>query len=117
MRRQSGLSLISTLIVGMILVAMLVLGFRLIPVYNEYFSVKKALAGVVASTDPAAPASTFRSALQKYKDVEDMPSMDVQSVQISKDGGATTLQVSYRREVPLFANVGLYFDFDVKSGS
>lgn len=117
MRRQNGLSLISTLIVGVILVATLILGFRLIPVYNEYFSVKKAFAGVIASTDPAAPTSSFRSAIQRYKEVEDMPSVDVQSVLVSKDNGVTSLQVSYRRELPLFANVGLYFDFDVKSGN
>jgi hypothetical protein len=115
MKRQGGLSLISTLIVGALLMALLVLGFRLVPVYVEYFGVKKAFAGVVASTDASAPASAFRSAFSKYAYTNDIRSVDAQTISVNKDNGQVVLQVAYRREVSLFANVGLYFDFDIRS--
>lgn len=115
MKRQNGMSLISVLIVGAILMALLVLGFRLVPVYVEYFGVKKSFSGVISTTDQAAPAAAFRSAFQKYAYSNDITSVDSQTISVTKDSGKVTLQVSYRREVPLFANVGLYFDFDVSS--
>lgn len=115
MKRQNGFSLISTLIVGALLMAVLVLGLKLVPVFNEYFEVQKGFKSVVAATDPGAPPSAFRNAFGKHRDVNDITSVDPQAISVNKDNGRVTLQVSYRREVPLFMNVGLYFDFDVSS--
>jgi len=115
MKRQKGLSLVSALIVGIFLMAALILGFKMVPVYNEYFSVKKAFNEIVAQTDPSLPSQTFRSAFQRYKDVEDMDSIDTQAIAISKESGHVTMEVSYRRELPLFSNIGLYFDFDISA--
>lgn len=115
MKRQRGLSLISTLIVGAILMAALLLAFRLVPVYTEYFAVKKAFANIVSNVDAAAAPSEFRNAYSKYAQVDDITSIDPKAIQVNKSGGEVSLQVSYRREVPLFANVKLAFDFDVSS--
>jgi hypothetical protein len=117
MKRQNGMSLISTLIVGAILMGLLVLAFKMVPVFNEYFSVKKALVSVVSSTDPGAPASSFRAAFGKHRDINDITSVDPQTISVTKDNGRATMQVSYRRELHLFANVGLYFEFDVSSAN
>jgi hypothetical protein len=34
---------------------------------------------------------------------------------ITKEGGQVVISFSYRKEVPLFANVGLYFNFEASS--
>lgn len=115
MKRQKGLSLISTFIIGIFLIAVLILGFKMIPVYNEYFGVKKAFNSVVMETDPMSPPGAFRSAFQRFKDVNDLDSVDTQAIEITKDSGHVTLHIAYRRELPLFANVGLYFNFDVSA--
>lgn len=115
MKRQKGMTLLSLLIVGSFVMACLVLGLRLVPVYVEYFAVKKAFTKVITNTDPTAPASAFRSSFQKFAQIDDIDSIDPQTIGVSKDSGRVSLQVSYRREVPLFANLGLYFDFDVSS--
>lgn len=116
MKKQRGLSLISTLIVGAFLMAALMLGLKLVPVYTEYFAVKKAFNNVVSSLDSAAAPSEYRSAFSKYAQVDDISSVDPKAIQVSKEGGKTVLQISYRREVPLVANASLVFDFDVSSG-
>jgi hypothetical protein len=113
MKRQKGLSLISTLIVGMVLVSILILGFKVVPVYTEYFSAKQAFKGVLDSTDPTSPPTAYRRAVERFKDIGDMPSIDPSALAVTRDAGQTTLQISYRREVPVVANVGLYFDFDI----
>ena len=113
MKRQKGLSLISTAIIGILLIAVLILGFKMVPVYNEYFGVKKAFNSVIAEVDPTSAPTAFRSAFQRFKDVSDLDSIDPQAIDITKDSGRVTMQISYRRDLPLFANVGLYFNFDV----
>lgn len=115
MKRQKGLSLISAAIVGILLIAALILGFKMVPVYNEYFGVKKAFNSVVNEVDPMSPPQAFRSAFQRFKDVGDLDSVDAQAIEITKDSGRVTLQISYRRYLPLFANIGMYFDFDVSA--
>jgi len=115
MKRQKGLSLVSAFLVGIFLIAALILGFKMVPVYNEYYSAQKAFNAVVHDVDPMSPPAVFRSAFQRFKDVGDLDSIDVQAIDISKDSGKVTMQISYRRELPLFANIGLYFNFNVSA--
>ncbi|KAF7599085.1 MAG: DUF4845 domain-containing protein [Candidatus Dactylopiibacterium carminicum] len=115
MHSQRGLSLISTLIVGVVLMSLLILAFKLVPVYSEYFGVKKAFAGVTTALDPSLPPATFRNEFWKYAYANDITSVDKDSILVTKEGGRVILETSYRREVPLFGNAGLYFDFHVVS--
>lgn len=115
MKHQRGMTLLSTLIVGMLAAACLIVGLKLVPVYVEFFAVKKAFAKVISNTDPAAPASAFRASFAKFAQIDDIHSVDPQTIAVSKDSGKVSLEVSYRREVPLVANLGLYLDFDVSS--
>ena len=113
MQRQKGLTLLSMLIVSIFLGATLILGLKLVPVFNEYFAVKKAFADVVKSVDPSSPPSAFRDAFQRFAQIDDIDSVDPQSLVVTKDDGKAALSVKYRRYVKLFANVSLIFDFDV----
>ena len=115
MNKQRGLSLISTLIVGAVLMAMLILGFKLVPVYSEYFSVKKAFGTIVSALDPSLPPATFRNEFWKHAYSNNITSVDKDAIQVTKEDGRVFLEVTYRREVPLFGHAGLYFDFTVAS--
>jgi hypothetical protein len=114
-RKQGGLSILSTLIVGGFIAAALILGLKLIPVFTEFFAVKKAFGAVVRDTDPQAPATAFRSAFSKYAQIDDISSVDPQIIVVTKDAGKASLSADYQRTVPLFANVSLIFDFSVAS--
>jgi Domain of unknown function (DUF4845) len=113
--RQSGLSIVSTLIVGVFIAAALILGLKLVPVFTEYMAVGKAFNGVIKSTDAQQPASVFRNAFIKYMQIDDISSVDPQTIVVTKEDGRAYMYVDYRREVTLFANVGLYFNFSVAS--
>ena len=113
--RQSGLSIVSTLVVGIFLAAALILGLKLVPVFTEFSAVKKAFNGVIRSTDIQQPASVFRTAFIKYMQIDDISSVDPQTIVVTKENGRAFMYVDYRKEVPLFANVGLYFNFSVAS--
>lgn len=114
-QQQRGLSLISTLIVGIFIAAVLILGLKLVPVYTEFFGVKKAFSSVIRDTDVQSPASTFRNNFMKYAQIDDITSVDPQTIVVTKDNGRASMSVDYRKEIALFANVSLVFDFSVSS--
>jgi hypothetical protein len=113
--RQQGLSIVSTIIVGGFLAAALILGLKLVPVFTEYYAVKKDFNNVIKNTDPQAPATVFRNAFSKFAQIDDISSVDAQTIVVTKDSGRASLSADYQRSVPLFANVSLVFDFSVAS--
>lgn len=114
-REQGGLSILSTLIVGGFIAAALILGLKLVPVFTEYFAAKKAFNSVIKNTDPQVPATVFRQAFSKYAQIDDISSIDAQTIVVTKDSGRASMSADYQRTVPLFANVSLVFDFSVAS--
>jgi len=47
--------------------------------------------------------------------VDDITAVDMKDLEITKEGGQVVINAAYRKEVPLFANVGLYFNFKLSS--
>jgi Tfp pilus assembly protein PilV len=113
-KRQRGISLIGTLIIAVLVIGAIILGMRTVPVYNEYFSVKKALASVVASGDAQSPES-LRNAFQRRADVDDIDTVKAKDLEISKDGNRYVVAAQWERRIPLVANVALVFSFSASS--
>lgn len=115
-RAQRGLSLIGTLIVGCFLAFVLFIGFRCIPVFNEYFALKR-LVGVLASeaAGGASPADVRRS-FDRFAYTDDIVSVRGTDLRISRSGGNAVVETAYERKVPVAGNVSLLFEFHVSSG-
>jgi hypothetical protein len=114
-QRQRGLSLISTLILGVLIVGAIILGMRCVPVYNEYFSVKSAFKKIATGGDMDSPEA-IRNAFQRYSDVGDISSITPKDLVISKgDSGRYIVAAQWERRVPLVANVALVFSFETSS--
>ncbi len=113
--RQHGLSIISTLIVGAFIAAALILALKLVPVFTEYLAIKKAFSGIIERVDAQQPAAAFRAAFYKYAQIDDISSVNAQSIVVTKENGRAVLSVDYERRVALFANVSLVFEFSVAS--
>jgi hypothetical protein len=118
MNRQSGITLISLLVVGFFLVIATVLGMKVVPEYIEYYSI---LANVnrVAS-DPAlrdADARAVRGAYSKYTDAGYTKSLGAQDLVVTKDGGLWRISFAYSKTIPLVANASLLLDFEGQSSA
>lgn len=113
-KHQRGLSLIGTLVIAVFVISCIVLVMRAVPVYNEYFSVKKALVAVTSAGDAQSP-ETLRSAFQRRADVDDIDSVKPQDLEISKDGNRFVVSANWERRVPLVANISLVFTFSASS--
>jgi hypothetical protein len=108
--RQRGLSL-GGLIVGLfILVVVALFGFRVGPPYMEYFTIKKAIR-TIAHDQPTASLRDIRRAFDSRAAVDDFKSVTSADLDVQKEGNEMVIRFAYRKEVPLFGNMGVYLDF------
>jgi hypothetical protein len=111
---QLGVSLIGLIVGAVILIFVLLLGMKALPPYMEYFTAKK-LITQIANEQRTGSVGDIRKSWQLKTAIEDVPSVNDKELEITKEGGEVVISFAYRKEVPLFVNVGLYFDFAASS--
>jgi hypothetical protein len=103
------------LLVGLtVLVVAALLAMKLVPPYMEFFTVKKAVAAV-AQDNPGGTVSDLRKAFERRTDIDAITSVAPADLEITKDSSGVVISFAYRKEVPLFANLGVYVDFQGSS--
>jgi len=112
--RQLGVSLMGLIVGAVILIFALLLGMKTLPPWLEYFTAKKHITQI-AQEQRSGTVGDVRKAWQLKTAVEDVPSVSDKDLEITKDGGEIVISFAYRKEVPLFANVGVYMDFAASS--
>jgi hypothetical protein len=112
---QRGLSLVALIVVLFIAVLVVIFGMKVVPSYIEYRSAKKAIDAIVVEKQGATPGD-IRRAFDNRAVIDDIESVKSSDLEITKDGSALVIGFAYRREVPLFNNVGLYIDYRARAG-
>jgi len=114
--RQRGITLMGLIIGSFFLVLVALLAMRLLPSYIEYFNVKKALVGIAKElAGREGNVSDVRRAFENRSAIDDYQSVKATDLVITKEGNGFYITTSWRREVPLFANIGVYIDFEAAS--
>lgn len=106
--RQRGLSLVSLIFIGIIVVALLWIGMKSVPALSEYFAVERAVqkAGAEGSTVP-----DIRRAFDRYATIDDIKSISSKDLDITKDADRIVVSYSYSYSIPLLDNVRIVIDF------
>jgi Domain of unknown function (DUF4845) len=114
MQKQQGVTLIGFIFMAALVGALGIVAFRAIPIYNEFFTVRKILKSINTESSEATPADIRKQFdLKASADyVYDVKSRDLE---ITKENGRVVVSVSYSQTVPLFANVSLLFDFETST--
>jgi hypothetical protein len=114
--RQQGITLTGLIVGAVVLIFAAVLAMKLVPSYIEFFAVKKALAGIAVDTrGRSSSVADIRRLFENRSSVDDINSVKSSDLEISKEGNDYVVAASWRREVPLFAGIGLYIDFAVST--
>jgi len=113
-KRQLGVSLGGLLLGSFILVLVALLGLKIGPSYLEYFTIKQALNALGTERRGASPAE-IRKAFDQRAVVDDIRTIKGSELEVTKEGGDIVISAAYRKEVPLFANLGIYIDFAASS--
>lgn len=112
MRKQKGITLSGFLLWAIVLVFFGLMGLKVGPAYFEYMAIQKQLKAIV--NDPGRPVNSLRDAQIAFSSratVENITSMDVTNLELTKDGARVTLSASYTTCVPLIANMRACMDF------
>ena len=113
-QKQLGVTL-SGLFVGLfVFVVLALLGMKLIPAYMEYGTAKNAIQAISRDRQTSTPQE-IRRAFDARAAIDNINAVKATDLDITKEGGDVVIGFSYRKEVPLFANVGVYIDFAANS--
>jgi hypothetical protein len=106
--RQRGLSLVSLIFVGVIVVFLLVIGAKAVPAMTEYFAIDRAVQKVAGE---GQTVRDIRSAFDRYATVDDIKSIYGKDLDITKDGDRVIVSYSYQYSIPILDNVRIVIDF------
>ena len=112
--RQRGVSIMGLIFGSVVLIFVLLLGMKLFPPYLEFFTAKKHITQI-ANEQRAGTVGDVRKAWQTKTAIDDVAAINEKDLEITKDGGEIVISFAYRKEVPLFANIGLFLDFAASS--
>jgi hypothetical protein len=111
---QRGVTLSGLFVALFVFIFAALLAMKLIPAYMEYATAKNAIQGVARDRGNATPQE-IRRAFESRAAIDDITAVKPADLEITKDGGEVVIAFAYRKEVPLFANLGVYIDFAANS--
>ncbi len=116
MGHQRGASLLGVMFMVACGIVVAIIAIKLIPVFTEYSEIRHELVDTANDPDLAnSSGPEIRQAFSKRAEVGDVTSITSNDLDI--DNNPLRLHVKYTAKVPLFANVGIYIDFDASAVS
>lgn len=106
--RQRGLSLVSLIFIGVVVIFLLVIGAKAVPAMTEYFAVDRAVQKVAGE---GQTVRDIRSAFDRYATVDNISSISGRDLDVTKDGDRVIVSFSYQYSIPIMDNVRIVIDF------
>jgi hypothetical protein len=107
-RRQQGLGLVSLIFVGVLIVALMIIGAKLVPAITEYMAIEKAIKNIRTEGETVPK---IRAAFDRYAQIDDIKSISGKDLTITKESDKIVISYSYSYPVPITDNVRLVIDF------
>ncbi len=106
--RQRGLSIVAVLFVGLIVVGLMLLGFKLVPPITEYIAVERAVQKIRSE---GSTVGEIRAAFDRHAVIDDITSITSKDLDITKDGDRVVISYAYSYSIQILDNVRLVIDF------
>lgn len=114
MKRQRGLTLIGLIFMLMLGGLTLLVAAKLMPVYLEFYAVKRLIHEISSSGDNSNPKS-IQAAFDRRANIESITSIRGNDLQIDKAGNGYAISAAWERKVPIVSNVSALMEFEVES--
>ena len=112
-REQQGPSL---LIWSTIITLVAIFSLKLVPIYMEYYAVKKNLTAIAKETNlQDVDPNQVKLSFSKRAQIDNIKSISAQDIKIERENARIILIAEYTKIVPLICNISLHIDFKSKS--
>ena len=109
-RRQRGVTLFGLLAWGIVIGFVALIGMRVLPTLNEYFTIKRAINKIKTE---GSTVPELRAAFERQKDIEySISSVGGKDLNITKDGDKIVISFAYDKEVELMKPVFLLIKYE-----
>ena len=116
MKQQRGLSLIGLILVCALAAIVALIGFKVLPAYIEYFTIKKVVNDLANGTEVrGGSARDVMNAFDRRAMIDQISSIRSSDLEITKLGDGFAVVAAYQRCVPLVANVSVCMDFEASA--
>lgn len=113
MKQQAGLSILSVVFGILITGLVVLLIFKIGPLYLEHYGVVSSLKSLEKEVGIRQKSNTeLMTLLKKRLDINDVRRVNSKDITIKKQARQTTVRVAYEVQVPLVSNVDLLVTFD-----
>src|SRR3712207_807726 len=102
MRRQKGITLTGMILASVVLVVLLLLAFKIVPVYTEYYAIQNHFKALAA--DPNLRSANRRQVAAAFvarATVDDLTAISADDIQVTKGAGGIVVSAEYQKKVPL----------------
>ncbi len=112
-KTQRGVTLTGLIMASFFIALAALLGMKVVPEYIEYGKVMSSLKAIAGDASMrSASVSEVRAAYARRAETSYISSVTAQDIDVTKEGGALVLSVSYTRRIPLFGPASLLLDFE-----
>ena len=113
--RQQGVTLFGLLFWAVIVGFLALIGMRVLPALNEYFTIKRTVAKIATE---GSTVPEIRSSFEKQKDIEySIVSITSKDLVITKENEKVVVSFAYDKEVELVKPVFLLIKFEGRSNN
>ena len=113
-RAQRGVSLFGLLFWAVVLGFTALVGMRVLPTLNEFFTIQKAVNKIAREGGTTVPE--IRNAFQKTKDIEySIQSIAPKDLNITKENDKIVIRFAYDKEIELMSPVFLLIKYEGRS--
>ena len=112
-RGQRGFTLFGLLFWAIIVGFLALIGMRVLPALNEYFTIKRTVNQI---TNEGSTVPEIRAAFERQKDIEyAITSISGKDLQITKENDKVVIGYAYNKEVPIWGPVYILLKYEGRS--
>ena len=107
-KRQSGLTLLSLLAVGVVVGFLLMVGLKVFPTVTEYFAIKRL---VDKAAQAGGSVTEIQSTFGRGAQLDTVTAIQGKDLIISREGDKTVVSFAYEKKIELFGPASLLIEY------
>jgi len=115
MNKQKGVSLSGLLVICVLLIAVVLIGFKLFPAYAEFFKVRNAITEISRSSEYKGSTKELQAAFDRRAAIDSISVINSRDLEFTKGPDGYKVSAAWSVKVPLFSNISACLDFEAGS--